>query len=180
MKYYCIGHKPPIFSPRESFIHVSPNIYPELNQLIVPDDLYGKNFHGNILSEYAQLFGLAEYLKDAPRDEKFYIFQYRKFISLRQPTTLSTNMTYVYACNLTESALLFPQEDELLGVMSDILVGTGIINTGTIAEFYAANQNVNDFSAFIASINSVEEFDEQFCKRFINYPILLPDNWFRS
>ena len=31
MKYYCIGHKPPTFLPSEPYIHVSPNIYPELN-----------------------------------------------------------------------------------------------------------------------------------------------------
>jgi len=102
MKYYCIGHKPPTFIASESYIHVSPNVYPELNQLIVPDDLYGEQFHGRILSEYTQLFGLAEYLKDAPRDEKFYIFQYRKFISLRQPTTLSANLPHAYACSSTE------------------------------------------------------------------------------
>jgi len=174
MKYYCIGHRPPIFSPSEPYIHVSPNVYPELNQLIVPDDLYGEKFHGHILSEYTQLFGLAEYLKDARRDEKFYIFQYRKFISLKQPTTLSTNQPYAYSASSTESVLLFPREDELLGPMSDVLVGTGITNFGTINEQYGRCHNINDFSAFIASINSVEEFDEQFCKRFINYPILLP------
>ena len=174
MKYFCIGHKPPTFLPSESYIHVSPNVYPELNQLIVPDDLYGEKFHGHILSEYTQLFGLAEFLKDALPDEKFYIFQYRKFISLRQPATLSTNMVYAYACNSTESALLFPQEDELLGLMSDVLVGAGMTNIGTINENYGRCHNINDFSAFIASISSVGGFDKQFCKRFINYPILLP------
>ena len=174
MKYYCIGHKPPTFLPSEPYIHVSPNIYPELNQLIVPDDLYGEKFDGRILSEYTQLFGLAEFLKDAPRDEKFYIFQYRKFISLRQPTALSTNMAYAYSASSTESALLFPREDELLGVKSDVLVGVGITNIGTINEHYAECHNINDFSAFIASISSVGGFDKQFCKRFINYPILLP------
>ena len=74
MKYYCIGHKPPTFLPSEPYIHVSPNVYPELNQLIVLDDLYGEQFDGRILAEYTQLFGLAAYLKDTPRDEKFYIF----------------------------------------------------------------------------------------------------------
>lgn len=88
--------------PSEPYIHVSPNIYPELNQLIVPDDLYGEKFDGRILSEYTQLFGLAEFLKDAPKEEKFYIFQYRKFISLRQPETLSTNLIYAYSVNSSD------------------------------------------------------------------------------
>lgn len=174
MKSYCIGHKPPTFPPGEPFMHVSPNVYPELNQLIVADDLYGKNFHGHILSEYAQLFGLAEYLKDAPRDEKFYIFQYRKFISLRQPATLSSNMNYVYACNSTESAFFFPSQAELSELGDELLVGKVLINFGTIAEFYAKCHNLNDFSAFMISLYKVGGFNEQRIKKFINYQTFLP------
>ena len=174
MKYYCIGHKLPTFIVSESYIHVSPNVYPELNQLIVPDDLYGEQFHGRILSEYTQLFGLAEYLKDAPRDEKFYIFQYRKFISLRQPTTLSANLPHAYACSSTESALFFPSQNELSRLGDELLLGKIIGNIGSIAEFYAANHDVNDFSAFMISLYSAVGFNEQRCKNFINYQILLP------
>ena len=58
--------------------------------------------------------------------------------------------------------------------MSDVLVGAAITNFGTINEQYDRSHNANDFSAFIASIYSVGGFDEQFCKKFINYPILLP------
>ena len=174
MKYYCIGHKPPIFKPRESYIHVSPNIYQELNQIIVQDDLYGSKFHGRILSEYAQLFGLAEFLKDAPKHEKFYIFQYRKFISLRQPTVSNPNSPYPYSCNTDESNLFFPSQDELSKLGNELLLGKVLGNLGSLAEFYAVNHNVNDFSAFIISLYSAAGFDEQRCKSFINYQILLP------
>lgn len=174
MKYYCIGHKPPTFTPRESYIHVSPNIYPELDQLIVPDDLYGEKFDGFILSEYTQLFGLADYLKDAPRDEKFYIFQYRKFISLKQPTTLSANLPYAYPCSSTESSLFFPSQDELSRLGDELLSGKAICNIGSIAEFYAESHDVNDFSAFMISLSSSPGFNERRCKNFINYKILLP------
>jgi hypothetical protein len=174
MKYYCIGHKPPTFLPSEPYIHVSPNIYPGLNQLIVPDDSYGEKFDGRILSEYTQLFGLAEYLKDAPRDEKFYIFQYRKFISLRQPTTLSANLPHAYACSSTESPFFLPSQDELSRLGDELLLGKIIGNIGSIAEFYAANHDVNDFSAFMISLYFAGGLDEQRCKNFINYQILLP------
>ena len=174
MKYYCIGHKPPTFLISESYIHVSPNVYPELNQLIVPDDLYGEKFDGRILAEYTQLFGLAEYLKDAPRDEKFYIFQYRKFISLRQPSTLSTNQPYAYAASSTESALLFPSQDELSVLGDELLIGNAFINFGTFSKHYEISHHGSDFSAFMISLYSAGGFNEQRIKNFINYPILLP------
>jgi len=174
MNYYCIGHKPPTFLPTVPYTIVSPTMYPELNQLVVPDDLYGENFHGKILSEYAQLFGLAEYLKDAPRDEKIYIFQYRKFISLKQPSTLSTNLMHAYACNSSQSTLLFPLQNELSALGDDLLMGKCLINFGPIAKDYINNHDGTDFSAFMISLYKVGGFNEQRIKNFINYPILLP------
>ena len=173
MKYYCIGHKLPIFSPREPYVHVSPNVYPELNQLIVEEDKYGEKFHGSILSEYAQLFGLAEFLKDASSLEKFYIFQYRKFISFRPGAQKSTSQSYSYACSSEEGAILFPSPDEISTLSDALLVGPAM-KIRSIAYDYSARHFAEDFSKFLISLSSLNEFGEKRCEDFINCEMLIP------
>ena len=46
--FFCIGHKPPEFSPSDDFVHVTPVVKPGLIQLYIPDDCYGDRFHGSI------------------------------------------------------------------------------------------------------------------------------------
>ena len=172
IKYYCIGDKPPIIAPRESYIHVSPNIYPWLNQLIVKEGVYGEKFHGSILSEYTQLFGLAEFLKDASSLEKFYIFQHHKFISFRPGTHKSTNQPYSYACSSEEGTTLFPSQDEISTLGDALLVGQAI-KIRSIAHQYSELHFVEDFSKFVLSLRSLNEFDEKRCEDFINCEMLL-------
>jgi len=173
MKYYCIGHKPPIISPREPYVHVSPNVYPELNQLIVKEDKYGEKFHGSILSEYTQLFGLAEFLKDAPSSEKFSIFQYRKFISFRPGARKSINQHYSYACTSEEAETLFPSSEQI-STLGDVLMTGPAIKIRSLAHQYAAHHLVEDFSKFVLSLYSLKEFDEKRCADFINCETLFP------
>lgn len=173
LKYYCIGHKPPTFLHSESYIHVSPNVFPGLNQLIVPDDLYGDKFHGSVLSEYAQLFGLAEFLKNVSISEKFYIFQYRKFISLQPGHQRSTNVPYVFSSSPEEGSRLFPSKDELSRHSEKLLFGPAVY-IRSMAHQYSLNHHVEDFSRFILSLNSLDGFDEKRCDNFINCELLIP------
>jgi hypothetical protein len=173
MKLFCIGHKAPKFLIDLPYTHVSPVDFFGINQLIIPDDIYGKNYHGSILSEYTQLFGLAEFLKDASSLEKFYIFQYRKFISFRPGAQTSTNQPYSYACSSEEGATLFPSPDEISTLGDALLVGPAI-KIRSIAHDYSERHFVEDFSKFVLSLRSLNEFDEKRCEDFINCEMLLP------
>jgi hypothetical protein len=155
------------------YTHVSPVVYPGINQLIIPDDIYGEKFHGSILSEYTQLFGLAEFLKDSSSSEKLYIFQYRKFISFRPGASVSANVPFVYACSLDECGTLFPTKDEFSRLGNRLLSGP-MVKIRSIAHQYSSYHLVEDFCKFILSLNSLNGFDEKHCENFINCEILFP------
>ena len=173
MKYYCIGHKVPIFSPDSPYTHVSPVVCQEINQLIIPENLYGEKFHGSVLSEYTQLFGLAEFLKDSSGSEKLYIFQYRKFISFRPGIKRSKNQPYSFACSPEEGGTLFPSKVELSKLGEALLTGQAI-KIRSIAHQYSEAHLVEDFSRFILSLYSLNGFDEKRCENFINCEMLIP------
>ena len=175
MMIFCVGHKPPLFNPKISYTYVSTRVdmSREINTLHIPDNKFGEKFHGCILSEYTQLFGLAEFLKDSPSSEKIYIFQYRKFISLRPGVHLSSNQPYSYACSPAEGRALFPTKDDLLGVGDKLLLGPAI-RLRSLAHQYSIVHLVEDFCKFILTINSLSEFDQKRCENFINCEIMIP------
>jgi len=173
MKYYCIGHKAPIFPIGSPYTHVSPVVSPGINQLIIPDNIYGEKFHGSILSEYTQLFGLAEFLKDSSTLEKLYIFQYRKFISFRPGAQISTNQPHSFACSSEEGGTLFPSKVELSRLGEALLSGPAI-KIRSIAHQYSRAHFVEDFSKFMLSLNSLNGFDIKRCENFVNCGILIP------
>lgn len=173
MKYFCIGHRAPLFRPSALYTHVSPIAYSELQQIIIPDDAFGLKYHGSILSEYTQLFGLAKILQGSPKDDKLYIFQYRKFLSLIKGSQLSSNMPYVYACSANEAENLFPYHLTLQSLDADFFIGEPI-QLNSIAHQYALSHRVEDFSAFIYSLSKINGFNERRCMDFIYSKMLLP------
>jgi hypothetical protein len=152
---------------------VSPIVLQELEQIIVPDDIFGPKYHGSILSEYTQLFGLAGILEGSPKDERIYIFQYRKFLSLMKGSQLSSNMPYVYACLPEEGEKLFPSHLDLQGLMDEFVIGQPI-QLNSMAHQYALSHRVEDFSAFIYSLSKINGFNERRCMDFIYSKMLLP------
>ena len=173
MRLFCIGHKAPLITPNLLYTHISPVVIAGTSQLIIPDDKFGARFHGSILSEYTQLLGLAEFLKDAPAFEKIYIFQYRKFISFRPGLQLSINQPYSYASPPNEGVELFPRPDEFLTLGDALLLGPAI-KIRSIAHHYAQFHLVEDFSKFIFSLKSLNKFTGKRCEEFINCDLLLP------
>lgn len=173
MKYFCIGHRAPLFSPNSLYTHVSSIVFQELQQIIVPDDVFGPKYHGSILSEYTQLFGLAKVLEESPKDERIYIFQYRKFLSLMKGSQLSSNMPYVYACLPEEGEMLFPSHLDFQGLKDEFVIGQPIA-VDSVAQQYALSHRVEDFSAFIYSLSKMNGFNERRCMNFIHSKMLLP------
>lgn len=175
MKLFCIGHKPPVFTPGLPYVHVSPTAYPGYQQLLVPDDAYGSEFHGSVLSEYTQLFGLADHLARTPQDQdgRLFIFQYRKFLSLRPGAQRSINILHAYACPQAEAEALFPSRAELLSLDQQVLIGPmGTIRS--MAANYARFHVTEDFAAFTISLSRLPEFPEARCLNFINCKHLFP------
>jgi hypothetical protein len=141
--------------------------------LIIPDEVFGEKFYGYSLSEYSQLFGLADYLKEINFTGKFYTFHYRRFNSLKRGSVTSTNYTHAYAVSPQDAPSFFPTEEELLQLGDSLLVGPAL-NVGTLASNYVRHHCVEDFSAFMISLIKTEGFNEERCKSFINTEILFP------
>ena len=173
LNYYCVGHRPPAFTPSADYIHISPTPFPGLDQLLIPEDALGAGFHGSVLSEYTQLFGLADHLRDAPPDDRFYMFQYRKFLSLDAGGLRASNAPYIHTCPAPEASHLFPSPDRMSSIPQDILVGPSG-NVPSLAAQYCRHHLVEDFAAFVLSLRSVDGFDDRRCKSFISCDTLLP------
>lgn len=175
LQAFCIGHKRPMFEPQAPFTMVCPVALGLRDEIVIADDLFGQAFHGSILSEYTQLFGLAERLKSFPeRPDALYLFQYRKLVSRLPGSRLSTNMPYAYVCNPKDAARLY-----LSGPVSDslatrLLTGPALSHHRTVAFRYASSHLVEDFVAFAAACSMSGALDPSGISRFINGNILIP------
>lgn len=173
--FYCIGHKPPAFAPSCDYLHISPNRFDGLNQMIVPDDIFGDKYHGSILSEFTQLFALADVLKHSPPDQYFYMFQYRKFVALKRGGEVAANMRYAYASPPEEADGLFPSTEDLAALGGGLLT-VPALKIQSIAYNYARFHLIEDFAAFMVSLRSSGHFDDRRCRAFINCGILYPSS----
>lgn len=169
---FCIGHRPPEFQPPHPFVHVSPVPSPCPQALLIPDDSLGERWDGRILSEYTQLFGLAE--SGALADlEAVYIFQYRKFLALTPGPRVATNIPYAHAASAAEAEALFPAPAELGRLGSALLIGPAL-RIRSLAHQYARHHLVEDFAAFAAALAMLPAFEPQRLARFIAGGVLLP------
>ncbi len=175
MRSFCVSHRGPVFAPGLPFTHVSAAASAQPRQLIVPDDAFGAPLHGAILSEYTQLFGLAEELGRQAGDpgEHIHIFQYRKFLSLRPGGRRSDNMPYAFAVPGSEAAALFPTEDQLAQLEGRLFVGPAL-QVRSLAANYGELHLAEDFAGFALCLREVDGFDRQRCDRFIHRDLLLP------
>lgn len=169
---YCIGHRPPVFQPPFPYTHVTPVACAPGPALVVPDDAFGPMLHGTILSEYTQLFGLAEHGLREPLDA-VYLFQYRKFISLVPGGQVSPNQPYARAAPAEEAERLFPGPDDLARLGAGVLIGPAV-RVRSIADQYARHHPVEDYAAFCAALASMQAFGSRRLAGFINGQVLLP------
>ena len=176
MKAFCIGHKPPRFQISQPYTLVSPESFSAPSTLVIPDSSYGELFHGNILSEYTQLFGLVEHLKssNSALDEKIYIFQYRKFISLKKTLSISTNNPWTFTADSVLAESIFPNLNELDSLPCSYLLGPCVNFSQSLAKSYSISHLIEDFVGFCIALRSVPEFTAKRCSAFLNCEILIP------
>ena len=171
--YYCIGHVLPAFSIPQDFTYVGPVFCNKASKTIfIPSESPGDVFDGRFLSEYAQLFGLADMLGPLGSGS-LYLFQYRKFISLRCGMRQSTNIPYAYASLGDEAEKLFPNITELNTLSSEVMVGP-IIRIPSTAANFSQYHLVEDFAAFCHTLGTLSILSTSDISRFINYKLLIP------
>lgn len=166
MRLYCIGHKPPEFRLDTPFTFISPNTYPGFKQMVVPDDSYGPAYDGRILSEYTQLRALAEKLEQDGSDEPIHIIQYRRFLALREPRRVASNLPYAHAVRASEVPALFPSRSELAALDDERLVCPAL-GMSALAIHYAMFHPADDIAAFALALHEVDGFDRQRCREFL-------------
>lgn len=173
MKFYCVSHKPPTFQTVEKFTLCSSRDHGYENQITIPDDFYGEKFHGDILSEYTQLFGLADYLnKNENQDERIYIFQYRKFITIKSARQVSSNVPYLHAYSPIEAPIYFPAVVSL-SELPGLLIGP-VVKFKSVAHQYAKTHLIEDYCKFMCSLSFSDEFNVERCGNFADCKFLIP------
>lgn len=154
---------------------VCPASFGIAQEIVVPDDCYGPGFHGSILSEYTQLFGLADHLAHlAEKPANVYLFQYRKFVTSTSGSRRSSNMPHAFASDPTEAHELFPEPDVLAGLPGQLLTVPALKLERSIALQYAAHHPVEDFAALAVACSLSGALNPDQIGRFINCPILFP------
>jgi hypothetical protein len=175
MKAFCVSHRAPVIKIPVPFILVSPTHNTEFRNIFIPDDYLGDAFHGRIMSEYLQLFGLADVLRTSISPEKIYIFQYRKFTSYNSPDLVSKNLPWYKVANENQAPKYFPDLNQLEKFDADLMVGPYIRHHGKpIAQAYSLSHLIEDFICFALALREVKEFDQKRCNAFVNSEFLIP------
>ena len=175
-KYFCVGHAAPIFSVSQQYLLVAPETSDHPDGLVISDDYFGEMFDGKILSEYTQLFALADHLEDHHSDspERVYIFQYRKFLSLQSTPTASTNNPWSFVATREQAQQIFPSMDTLSVLPADFLVGPCVNFGHSLSKSYSISHIADDFVGFCVALSGMPDFDDERCERFFRHEILIP------
>lgn len=173
-KFYCVGHRAPLFDPKVDYQLVSPEPHLGSECFRISDDSLGPEFHGNFLSEYTQLIGLIDTIERLgfQKNHFIYIFQYRKFISFKNTGSVATNIPYCYPCTADQASGLFPNCDELGSLAQFTLLGPSI-KINSYAKNYAVHHEITDFVNFILSMKSYG-FSDIECSDFSGTNIFFP------
>ncbi|MEP7241162.1 MAG: hypothetical protein ABI697_09790 [Devosia sp.] len=140
---------------------------------MIPDDHFGPTYDGRVLSEYTQLFGLADGLTAADASEDLYLFQYRKFVTLRQGSSRSTNLPFAFSASPSEAARIFPTANDLVPGHGRTLVGPRL-SVRSLAQEYARAHIATDFVRLCLALSTVVGFSVERCGAFAACPVFVP------
>ncbi len=175
MHVFCVSHRAPLFDIPISYTLVTPAAISGSHVFHVPDDSLGPAFDGRVLSEYLQLFALADLLRAKQASGKMYIFQYRKFTSYIKPPVQSKNLPWYQVSNELDASRYFPKLNVLESIDADLMVGPSIMHHGkAVAQAYAISHVIEDFINFALSLRELPGFDQNVCNRFVNSQFLIP------
>lgn len=169
MKLICMGHRAPLFTIDRPFRMLSSVPLDLPNVEVIPDDIWGERYDGAVLSEFLQLFVLAEQL-DPADDEPIFLFQYRKFIT-PAPTRADPLAYRGHSYTPDEAARAFPSAD-LLAPLTGPIVGE--IIAADVAQQYAAFHIASDFVCFCMALTDSGLFSPSETADFARAQALIP------
>jgi hypothetical protein len=173
LRAYCIGHVPPVFTPTLPFTMLTPRPLGVRGEIVLADQRFGLGIQGAALAEYSQLFGLQDLLEagDLVAD-RLYLFQYRKFIGLREGG-LPATAPWLRIAPPAQTRSLMPTEAELHAVSMPVVVGSMFALGSSVAQNYALVHVVDDLVTFAACLPAAG-FEPAAVRRFASFQGLLP------
>ncbi len=163
MRHVCIGHAPPRFAPKVTFELVSPFTIEGAASTVIADDCLGSEFDGRVLSEYLQLFALAESWRGSP--DLIDLFQYRRFLTPIRPPVGTRSKNGGAHCSIADAARLVPKP-EMFGEVEGLVIGP--VMPYPIVRQYAANHHVEDLMNFSRSMAESQVFSADEVRQFLN------------
>lgn len=148
LELICIGHKKPLFEVAQPFRMLAPVPLDMPNVELIPDNVWGEQYDGRVLSEFLQLFVLADQL-DGSDDEPIYLFQYRKFIVSASTRLTGPMANYCRTCGPPEAGKVFPSAEVLAPLKGPI---TGQVVTLDVAQQYSNSHSASDFAGFCMAL----------------------------
>ncbi len=171
VRAFCVGHVAPVFEPGLPYNMLTPRPLGLAGEMVVPDARWGPG--GGELAEYAQLFGLAERVEAGEvQAARLYLFQYRKFIGLREGGQ-PANAPWVRIAAPDEAARLVPTLAELAAVPHPVTVGSMFALGASVAQNYALVHVIDDLVAFAACLPEAGVAPAE-VRRFASFQGLLP------
>ncbi len=152
LRAFCIGHVGPAFVPPIPYTMLCPRPLGLPGEIVIDDGRFGPEMDGAALAEYSQLFGLQDLLEagDVVAD-RLYLFQYRKFIGLRDGGMPAT-APWVRVARPDEATALFPALQQLQAMQQAVMVGSVFKLGCSLAQNYALVHVVDDFVSFAACL----------------------------
>ncbi|MBL8339941.1 MAG: hypothetical protein JNL30_00620 [Rubrivivax sp.] len=173
LRAFCIGHVMPVFAPTLPYTMLTPRPLGLRGEIVLADQRFGPGIHGAALAEYSQLFGLQDLLEagDLVAD-RLYLFQYRKFIGLREGG-LPATAPWLRIAPPAQARALMPTEAELHAVTMPVVVGSMLALGNSVAQNYARVHVIDDLVTFAACLGAAG-FDAAAVRRFASFQGLLP------
>lgn len=169
MLHVCISHAPLRFSPAVPFEFVSPVPLDGLDITLIDDGALGPRYNGRVLSEYLQLFVLAERWRNL--DEMIHLFQYRRFLTPIRPANTETRITGGAKVDRHTVPNYVPSFARLEAVT---LLTIGTILKRPMAEQFAAHHNISDLMNLALSMVQSGQLSEEDARQFLVSKIMLP------
>lgn len=168
IKHVCISHAALRFVPTVPYTFYTPMPLDGIETVVIPDDCLGERYNGRVLSEYLQLFALAEQWTDF--DGLIHLFQYRRFLSPNAPRVWKAQVDGGLFVEEATATQLFPAADRYATVN---LPTIGPIMRYPIVKQYAIAHPPVDLENLARSMAFSGAFSQADAEEFYNSQLFL-------
>lgn len=168
MKHICISHAPLRYTPSVPYEFYSPAPIPGVQTTVISDDVWGDRWNGRVLSEYLQLFVLAE--QWAGWDGMIHLIQYRRILTPISPPS-HTHQEFGSLCLPPHAAPPLVPSAERLEATN--LPTFGAIMQCRVAEQFAAYHHLVDLQNLAKAMVISGAFTPKEASQFYNAKLLI-------